>query len=140
MASPYSEDLRVRVIRAVEAGASRRATALAFDVSVSFVVKLMRRWRETGKAAAEPMGGSKEHALAGHEALVRELVARTPDMTLDELRTRLAEAGIAVARTSVWRFLEAIGLTLKKRRSMPPSRRGPTWRRAAPLGARASRG
>jgi transposase len=140
MASPYSEDLRIRVVRAVEAGASRRAAAGTFDVSVSFVVKLLRRWRETGEAAAKPMGGTKEHVLAKHEALVRALVSRTPDMTLDELRTRLAEAGIAVARTSVWRFLESIGLTLKKRHSMPLSRRGPTWRRAAPLGARASRG
>jgi len=139
MASPYSEDLRIRVIRAVEAGASRRATALAYDVSVSFVIKLMRRWRDLGTAAAQPMGGTKEHILAEHEALVRELVARTPDMTLDELRAGLAEAGIVVARTSVWRFLEAIKLTLKKRRSMPPSRRGPTWRRAGSPGMRASR-
>jgi hypothetical protein len=30
------------------------------------------------------------------------------------MRPRLAEAGIAVARTSVWRFLESIGSTLKK--------------------------
>jgi putative transposase len=138
MASPYSKDLRVRVIRAVEGGASRRKAAQTFDVSVSFAIKLLRRWRETGEAAAKPMGGTKKYALAEHEALVRELVARTPDMTLEELRQGLARAGITVGRTSVWRFLEAIGLTLKKRHSTPPSRRGPTWRQAAPLGARAS--
>ena len=139
MASAYSKDLRVRVIRSVEAGMSRRATARLYDVSVSFVIKLVRRWRDSGTAAAKPMGGTKEHRLAGYEAVVRDLVRRNPDMTLDELRARLVEAGIAVARTSVWRFLEAIGLTLKKRRSMPPSRRAPTWRQAAPHGARASR-
>ena len=42
MARPYSVDLRERVVRAVESGASRRATAAKFEVSISFVVKLMR--------------------------------------------------------------------------------------------------
>ena len=36
----YSVDLRERVVRAVEAGLSRRAAARRFEVSVSFVVKL----------------------------------------------------------------------------------------------------
>ena len=31
---PYSLDLRERMVRAVEAGASRRATAAKFDVSL----------------------------------------------------------------------------------------------------------
>jgi transposase len=38
MARPYSVDLRERVVRSVEAGASRRATAAKFDVSPSFVI------------------------------------------------------------------------------------------------------
>jgi transposase len=37
-------DLRERVVRAVEAGLSRRATARRFAVSISFVIKLMQRW------------------------------------------------------------------------------------------------
>jgi len=139
MASPYSEDLRTRVVRAVEGGASRRATAGKFEVSVSFVIKLIQRWRQTGNVAAKRMGGTKEYALARHEALVRGLVSREPDLTLDELRARLADAGIVVGRTSIARFLDAIGLTRKKRRSMRPSRRARTWRRGARLGANGSR-
>lgn len=139
MASPYSEDLRARVIRAVEAGLSRRGAAVKFEVSVSFVIKLVRRWRATGVVAAKPMGGTKEYALAGHEALVRALVARAPDLTLDELRTRLAGEGITVGRTSIARFLDALGLTRKKRRSMRPSRIARTWRRGARPGASGSR-
>jgi len=140
MASPYSEDLRIRAVRAVEAGASRRAAAgdvrCQRQLRGQAAAALAGDWRGGGQVD----GRTKEHVLAKHEALVRALVSRTPDMTLDELRTRLAEAGIAVARTSVWRSLESIGVTLKKRHSLPLSRRGPTWRRAAPLGARASRG
>jgi transposase len=45
MTRPYSVDLRERVVRAVESGVSCRATAAKFEVSVSFVVKLMQRWR-----------------------------------------------------------------------------------------------
>jgi putative transposase len=43
MARPYSADLRERVVRAVEGGASRRATAAKFEDSPSFVIKLMQR-------------------------------------------------------------------------------------------------
>ena len=48
MAKPYSDDLRERVVRAVEGGSSRHEAAGQFDVSVSFVVKLMQRVQATG--------------------------------------------------------------------------------------------
>ncbi len=44
MTRPYSMDLRERMVRAVEAGASRRATAAKFAVSPSCVVELLQRW------------------------------------------------------------------------------------------------
>jgi transposase len=137
MAAPYSADLRERMVRAVEAGASRRSTARQFAVSVSCVVKLMQRWRAAGTVAPKPMGG-KAYALAAHAALVRELVAARPDITLDELRAHLAGQGIEVGRTSISRFLGSLGLTRKKRRSMRPSRTGPMSPRRARPGAWAS--
>ena len=140
MARPYSEDLRKRIVAEVEAGASCRATAGKFAVSVSCVIKLMQRRRRTGSFAPGQMGGWKEHSLAAHEALVRRLVAARPDLTLDELREALSQEGVAVGRSAVWRFLRSCELTLKKRRSMPPSRAVPTSPRRAPLGAPASRG
>ena len=48
MARPLSKDLRERIVAAVECGQSRRAAAGRFRVSVSCVIKLMQRWRETG--------------------------------------------------------------------------------------------
>ena len=48
MTRPYSEDLRERVVRVVESGTSRNAAAKQFDVSISFVVKLMQRWKQRG--------------------------------------------------------------------------------------------
>ncbi len=139
MGRPYSNDLRERIVRAVEAGISCRKAAAQFAVSVSCVIKLVQRWRRTGAVAPGQMGGWRDYALAGHETRVRALLARRPDLTLEELRAALAAQGIAVGRTSVWRFLLARGLTLKKRRSTPPSRSGPMSRRRARPGGRANR-
>jgi transposase len=139
MARPYSVDLRERVVRAVEGGASRRAAAAKFEVSISFVVKLMQRWRQRGTVQADPIGGWKRSTLAAHAERVRALVAAEPDLTIAELRSRLAAEGIAASRSSVGRFLAAAGLTRKKRRSMPPSRTGRMSPPRGSPGARASR-
>lgn len=133
MAAPYSDDLRSRIVAAVEAGASCRSAAAQFSVSVSCAIKLLRRWRETGSVSAGQMGGWKEYALSAHEGRVRALVAGRADLTLEELRAALARDGIVVGRTSIWRFLDELGLTLKKSRSMPPSRTA----RTSPQRARA---
>src|SRR5258707_15179906 len=63
MPKPLSEDLRERVIEAIEGGASRRAAAERFEVSASSAVKWMQRWRQTGSAAAKLSGGLKNPFL-----------------------------------------------------------------------------
>src|ERR1700751_2295450 len=66
MPRPYSNDLRARVIEAIEAGASRREAADQYELSPSVVVIWALRWEETGSVAAKPSGGStsplEEHA------------------------------------------------------------------------------
>jgi transposase len=138
MGRPYSQDLRSRIVAAVEGGVSRNAAARQFAVSVSCVVKLMQRFGRTGSVTPAPRG-KKPYALAGHELLVRELVATRPDLTLDELHEELDDRGIHVGRSSVNRFLRACGLTLKKSRFMPPSSNGRTSRPRARLGVLANR-
>jgi transposase len=136
MTRPYSLDLRQRIVRAVEAGASRRATAAQFDVSPSCVVKLVQRWRQKGTLAPDPVGGGRRAKLADHAELVHALLAATPDSTIAELKTRLAAAGIAVSPSAISRFLKACGLTRKKRPRTPPSR---TVRTSPPPGAPGAR-
>ena len=138
MGRPYSEDLRIRIVGAVEAGASCSAAARQFGVSISCAIKLLQRWRRTGSVSPEPRG-KKPYALADDEALVRELVAAHPDMTLDELHVELGQRGIHVGRSSIGRFLLARGLTLKKSRSMPPSSSGRMLRRHGKLGVLSKR-
>jgi len=139
MAAPLSMDLRRRIFAAVDGGESRNAAAKRFRVGVSVVVKLMQRYVATGSIAPGQMGGWKKHALAEHEEQVRAAISARPDLTLEELRDALARQGIRVGRSSVDRFLKARKLTLKKSRSMPPSRAARTSLPRARRGASASR-
>jgi len=132
-------DLRERVVRAVEGGLSRRAAARPFEVSVSFVIKLMHRWRREGTVAPEQYGGWKRPTLAVHTERVHALVAAEPDLTLAELCGRLASAGIHTSPAAISRFLTAEGLTRKQRRNTRPSRSGWTSPLRGPSGATDSR-
>jgi FkbM family methyltransferase len=100
-------DLRHRLIEAVSAGSSARATARRFDVSPSSAFKLLRRWRETGS-------GQKKRKLAGHEDWLHEVMAAEPDITLSELRDRLAAKGIAISCQSINDMLHVLGYRYKK--------------------------
>jgi transposase len=115
-------------VAAVEGGTSCRAAAARFAVSESAAIKLLQRWEQTGSLEPGQMGGHRPVILAEQDGLVRELMAAHPDQTLDELLARLIARGVVVGRTSVHRYLSAIGLTRKKRRSMLPSRTGLTSR------------
>jgi transposase len=139
MARPYSVDLRARIVRAVEAGMSRRAAAAKFEVSVSCVVKLLQRWRDKGTLEPDRIGGAKRLPLAAHAEQVHALLAAAPDLTIAELRSRLMDQGVTTSRSALGRFLVAAGLTRKKRPNTPPSRTGRTSLPRAALGGRSSR-
>lgn len=129
MPKPYSQDLRERVLGAVEAGASCHEAAAAFEVSVSSAIRWVARWRQTGSVAAKPMGGSRS-PLEPHSNWLLATITEQPDLTLEELRTRLRQRGISASASSVWRFCERHDLTFKKK---PACRRAGARRR--PRGA-----
>jgi transposase len=73
------------------------------------------------------MRGGHRSRLIEHRAAVLEPVAQRPDLTLQEIRGTLAAGhGITVGLTSLWRFLKAQKITLKKRACMPASRTAPS--------------
>jgi len=115
MAAPLSQDLRRRMIEAVEAGSSARQAATRFAVSASAAIKLVRRVREKGSLAPEKIGGYRQPLLAGQEDLLRELTATRKGITLAEIRDELLARGIAsVSLTTIWSTLRRLGLTHKK--------------------------
>ncbi len=114
MAQNYSSDLRERIIRFVEAGGSRREAARRFDVSPSFAVKLLTRWRRTGSAAPGRRGGRRSGKLSPHQDFVILLVGERPDITMPELAAELEDKGVRVAAASLSRFLCRLGFSYKK--------------------------
>ncbi len=116
---PYSQDLREKLIRALEEQEeTQEEIAARFSVSTSFVAKLWRRWRETGSCAALPHGGGRQRRLKEYGAVLRHEVARQPDVTLAELRERVAEAGApVVALATLCTELQRLALPRKKSRS-----------------------
>jgi len=115
MARPYSLDLRERVVARIEAGDSCRMVSALFGVSVASVVKWSQRKRETGSAAARPMGGARRKVLAGERAWLLARIAARPDLTLRGLLAELAERGVAVSYGAVWAFFASEGITFKKK-------------------------
>jgi transposase len=119
MPKSYSGDLRERVIEAVAGGASRREAGERFEISASSSIRWLQRWHETGSAAPKPRGGS----ISPLEEFAKEvlaLVAEQPDLTLVETVVELRRRRIRTSRSSLWRFLDRHGITLKKK---PASRR-----------------
>jgi transposase len=116
MTAPLSQDLRKRLIRAVEGGSSARAAAARFEVSPSAAIKLMRRARETGSLEPAKIGGYRKPLLAGHEELLRELTTTRKGITLAQIRDALVERDIEPGSlTTIWSTLRRLGLTHKKR-------------------------
>ena len=65
--------------------------------------------------AAKPGTGHSRSPLKAHEQWLLDLVAREPDLTLEEIRDRLKRAKrLEVAVSSVWRFYERNDITFKK--------------------------
>src|SRR5260221_295349 len=123
MPKPLSEDLRERVIEAIEGGASRRAAAERFEVSASSAVKWMQRWRQTGSVAAKPSGGCKS-LLDEHSEWLLALVAGQPDLTLDEVGAAMRREAIAGSRSAVWRVFGSPRHPLQKKPSRARAKYG----------------
>lgn len=116
MARAYSQDLRDRLIAAIEAGTSCRAAALRFGVSATTAINWRQRWLTQGTVAAKPMGGATRNRIKGEDAAwLLKLVAAEDDLTLHMMQVRLkAERKVSAAIGSIWRFLAANRITVKK--------------------------
>lgn len=127
MRGPYPGELRVRVIRLVEGGASRREAADQFDVSVSSAIRWVQRFRDDGTSDPMPRGGSTS-PLEKYAERVRALIREQPDLTLDEMALALRKQRIRASRSALSRFFARHGITVKKK---PASSRAQASRRGS---------
>ena len=123
-----SDDLRICVVSDVEKGSSRRAAAARFGVSAASAIRWVQAFRKTGSPEAKPQGGDRRSKrIEAHRVFIMETVADRKDITLAELQERLARRGARFGIGTLWRFFDRHGITVKKRRRMPPSSNAPMF-------------
>ena len=121
----YSMDLRTRVLQAcLQKHNPQREIAKTYNVSISWLEAFLRRYRKTGSSAPLPKGGDKRSVFTDKKLLrLKELVDEKPDMTLAELQSK---CGVKCSHMAVWRALNKLGYTRKKRRYVLASKTGQT--------------
>ena len=134
MPGSYPGELRVRVIRFVEGGGSRREAAEEFDVGVSSAIRWVQRFREDGTSDPMPRGGSTS-PLEKHSERILALIGEQSDMTLDEIVLALHKRRIPGSRSALSRFFARHGITVKKKVCRRQNESGPTWLARADAGS-----
>lgn len=134
----YSEDLRARVLAAVDGGLTARVVAELFRVSVSYIYKAVIRRRRTGQVIASPRRGHRPRKLSpAQEVALAAHIEAHPDLTLATLQTwLLAEHGVRLSNGAMWSAVARLGLSLKKRRSARANKTARMSRRGAASGKR----
>ena len=119
----YSEDLRARVLAAVDSGVAARAAAKLFRVSVSYIYKALIRRRRTGETGASSRRGHRPRKLSSvQEAALAAHITAHPDLTLAALQAwLLAEHEVRLSNGAMWSAVARLGLSFRK---PAPSARG----------------
>ena len=127
MARALSQDLRDRVVSAIDGGISCRAAAARFGVGVATAIRWRQLSREHGRAVAGKPGGDRRSSKTdAHAGPIMEMLAENGDITLAEIQSGLAVHGMHVGIGTLWRFFDRRGITRKKRRATRSSRIAPT--------------
>jgi len=119
----YSEDLRSRILAAVDAGMSKCEAARVFAVSRSTIKRYAQQRRETGTLAPKPATRPRPMAIGpAHHAALRAQLEADPDATLAEHAAAWARTqGVRVSLWTMRRAILRLGWTRKKRPSPPAS-------------------
>lgn len=111
-----SVDLRLRILKAYDRGdVTRQQVATRFQVSLGMVKKLIQQRRHSGNITPlHHRSGRKPIILDHHRRELRLLLAKQPDLTLEEIRNHL---GLGCTIQAIHYVLVDMGLTYKKRLS-----------------------
>jgi transposase len=119
----YPQQLRERIVGAVEAGEPPDEVAERFAISVATVYRYVAQWRQVGHLEPRPKPGRPRAIPATAEGALSAQVAVAQDATLAEhCATWAAAGGKEVHPATMWRALARLGLTAKKRPSMPANK------------------
>lgn len=114
----YSTDFREKIVKAYEQGnTSVRKVASRFDVSKSFVQKLLEMKKTEGHLEPRKQGGGMKSELDFHQIELVEMVEKYPDATLSEYCEYWGQNyDMWVSTSAMCRALQRQNLTQKKRR------------------------
>ena len=124
----YSQDLRDRVLGALEREERPTAIARRYEVSRVWVYQVLKRWQQDGQRHSLRVEGYRRSRIAHKEQQLRQWLEAAPDMTLVELSERLAQEGIELKVPALWHQLNKWGLSFKKN----PARQRAVSRARAP--------
>jgi len=116
----YSIDFREKILKAYEQGnTSIRKVASRFDVSKSFVQKLLEIKKTQGNVAPKQQGGGMKSELDGYEIQLATMVEKYPNATLSQYCEYWGKThNLWISKSTMCRALQKQQLTLKKRRDV----------------------
>src|ERR1700739_2342186 len=110
----YSQDLRDRVLRALERGEGPTEIARRFEVSRQWVYLVDARFQSDGARSGLQRGGYRKSRVADMEPTIRQWLKRGPGLTLAQLCERLEQHDIVIKAPALWHQMNKWGLSLKK--------------------------
>ena len=112
----YSEDLRERVVAAVQRGTKRSEVVATFRVSLPTIKRWLKQRRETGDLAPKPIPGPAAVKRDALLAALPERLGEQADATLEEHCSWWQDrTGGEVSTATMSRAISALGWTRKKR-------------------------
>jgi transposase len=125
---PYSKDLRLRVLAAIDAGKPREEVAKTFSVSMPTIKRWLKRRRETGDVEPEPIPGRPPRKGAMLQKWLPKHLQANDDLTLEEHSQAFEEEfGEEVSTSTIGRAIAGLsqgGWPLKKVTHSQRARRG----------------
>jgi transposase len=118
MPAPYSDDLRQKIIQAVEKeDLTKPQIAQLFNVSNNFIYTLCKLHRTTGSLSPKKMGGHvKPKINPAGESSIHAWLAKEPSLSLPELCDKYQnDFNLSVGTSSMSRALKRMGISRKKR-------------------------
>ena len=118
----YTQELRERIVEAVDRGVPREEVAEVFGVGLSTIKRYLKQRRETGSVAAKPIPGRPPKTLGPLREGLSQQLAAVPDATLQQ-RGQLWEQshGERVSPSTMCRTIQRLEWTRKKRHWEPPN-------------------
>ena len=118
--NPYSEDLRKKIVDAVERGMPKTEAAKTFGVGISSVKRYVAAARDGRSLAPKKRPGSKPKLKDTARTLLEADLRERPAATLPQRREFLGRvAGVRVSDSTLSRMLRRMGWSRKKDRWVP---------------------